>query len=350
MTNKRLYYWLAQILGWGGIFGINAFVNYSINGYDMKNVTINLVIALFGILLTDLFRWILIKFNWLENGNGKLIMKSIGLTLVFSIVHFFLYDRVRILLGIPNGSDVGSELQKLPEIGRIILSVLSVWMYHLLWGIFYFSFHFAYKSRQASMKNLKLEALQTEIELNNLKSQLNPHFMFNSLNSIRALVDIEPAAAKQSITQLSNILRGSLQMGRKTTVPIADELELVENYLKMEKIRFEERLQYDFDIDDSLLNFEIPPLVIQTLVENGIKHGISSLIKGGKVSVQIKRVKGKASIVVINDGKLKEVNKDAIGIGLENTKRRLDLVFGKKSQFKLSEENAQVKAQVLIEI
>jgi LytS/YehU family sensor histidine kinase len=98
------------------------------------------------------------------------------------------------------------------------------------------------------------------------------------------------------------------------------------------------------------LNFEVPPLVIQTLVENSIKHGISSLIKGGRVLVQIKRLKGKASIVVVNDGKLKQVNKDAIGIGLENTKRRLDLVFGKKSQFKLYEEDAQVKAEVLIEI
>lgn len=350
MTNKRLYYWLAQILGWGGIFGVNAFVNYSINGYDTKNLAINLVIASFGILLTDLFRWILIKFKWLENGNGKLIIKSIGLTLIFAIVHFFMYDQVRDLLGIPKSSDVGSDLQELPEFGRILLSVLSVWMYHLLWGIFYFSFHFAYKSRQASMKNLKLEALQTEIELNNLKSQLNPHFMFNSLNSIRALVDIEPAAAKQSITQLSNILRGSLQMGRKTTVPISDELELVENYLKMEKIRFEERLQYKFDIDESLLNFEVPPLVIQTLVENGIKHGISSLIKGGMVLVQIKRQNGKASIVILNDGALNSSHDSAIGIGLENTKRRLDLVFGKKSEFKLYEENNQVKAEVLIQI
>lgn len=346
MSNKRIYYWLAQVLGWGGIFGVNAFVNYSLKGYDAENITINFSIAIFGILLTHLFRWILLKFNLLENKIGILILKSIGITLLLATTHFFIYDNIRGVLGVSN--DISEDLEGLSESGRIVLNIFSVWMYHILWIIFYLIFHFAYKARQESIKNLKLEALQTEIELNNLKSQLNPHFMFNSLNSIRALVDIEPKSAKQSITQLSNILRGSLQMGKKTTVPIAEEMDLVENYLKMEKIRFEERLQYSFDIDKSLQNFEIPPLIIQTLVENSIKHGISTLIAGGKIHVSIQKINNVIELIISNHGKLKSNSITHTGIGLENTQRRLDLVFGEDATFSLTEENDLVLAKIKI--
>lgn len=347
MSNKRKYYWLAQFLGWFGIFGINAFVSYSTSGYDIKNLVINGSIALFGILLTEVFRQILIKWNWFENKVGYLILKSLGISLILAIIHFVGYDGVRELLDIPKSNEEG-DLKELSDVGRIMLNVLSVWIYHILWIILYFAFHFAYKSRQESIKNLQLEALQTEIELNNLKSQLNPHFMFNSLNSIRALIDIEPKSAKQSITQLSNILRSSLQMGRKNVVPISEEIDLVENYLKMEKIRFEERLQYEFDIDPKLNSFEIPPLVIQTLVENSIKHGVSSLIAGGKVIVSISSDKNKKIIRVTNNGKLKSKSNSRSGIGIENTQRRLDLVYGKNADFKLYEKDGLVHAEIVI--
>lgn len=298
-------------------------------------------------MLTEIFRQVLIRANWLENKVGILILKSLGLSLILAVIHFYGYDSIRALLKIPKSNE-GGDLSELSEAGRIMLNVLSVWIYHVLWIILYFAFHFAYKSRQESIKNLQLEALQTEIELNNLKSQLNPHFMFNSLNSIRALVDIEPKSAKQSITQLSNILRSSLQMGRKNVVPISEEINLVDNYLKMEKIRFEERLQYEFKIDQELNSFEIPPLIIQTLVENSIKHGISSLIAGGNVVVEVKRLKDKNIIRVSNNGKLKKVTSPISGIGIENTQRRLDLVYGKRAHFKLYEENGLVHAEITI--
>lgn len=298
-------------------------------------------------MLTEIFRQILIRGNWFENKVGILILKSLALSLFLAIVHFYAYDSIRALLEIPKSNEEG-DLSDLSEAGRVMLNVLSVWIYHVLWIILYFAFHFAYKSRQESIKNLQLEALQTEIELNNLKSQLNPHFMFNSLNSIRALVDIEPKSAKQSITQLSNILRSSLQMGRKNVVPISEEINLVDNYLKMEKIRFEERLQYEFIIDQELNSFEIPPLIIQTLVENSIKHGISSLISGGKVMVEVKKMKDKKIIRVSNNGKLKKAITPISGIGIENTQRRLDLVYGKAASFKLYEENNLVHAEITI--
>ena len=119
-----------------------------------------------------------------------------------------------------------------------------------------------------------------EIELNNLKSQLNPHFIFNALNSIRALVDENPSKSKQAINQLSNILRNSLASDKKGLTKFEDELKIVKDYLGLESIRFEERLKTEFDIHPDSQKFLVPPLMIQTLVENGIKHGISKLTAG----------------------------------------------------------------------
>ena len=125
-----------------------------------------------------------------------------------------------------------------------------------------------------------------EIELNNLKSQLNPHFIFNALNSIRALVDENPSKSKQAINQLSNILRNSLASDKKGLTKFEDELKIVKDYLGLESIRFEERLKTEFEIHPDSQKFLVPPLMIQTLVENGIKHGISKLTPGGVIQLK----------------------------------------------------------------
>ena len=125
----------------------------------------------------------------------------------------------------------------------------------------------------STTKASKYEASMVQIELNHLKSQLNPHFIFNALNSIRALVDENPGKSKQAINQLANILRNSLASDKKGLTKFEDELKIVKDYLGLEHIRFEERLRAEFDIHPDSHLFHVPPLMIQTLVENGIKHG-----------------------------------------------------------------------------
>ena len=114
---------------------------------------------------------------------------------------------------------------------------------------FYLAFIFIEQNRQQEIQRLKLSASEKEIELKNLRAQLNPHFLFNSLNSIRALVGLDPEQAKSAITRLSSLLRHSINLGKQTLVSLEDEIELVKNYLELEKIRFEERLQINYDID-----------------------------------------------------------------------------------------------------
>lgn len=213
------------------------------------------------------------------------------------------------------------------------------WIYSFLfflWTVFYFSFHYFDQYN----KSLKYEASMIEIELNNLKSQLNPHFIFNALNSIRALVDENPKKSKQAINQLSNILRNSLASDKKGLTNFDEELKIVKDYLGLESIRFEERLKTEFDIHPDSQRFLVPPLMIQTLVENGIKHGISKLTPGGIIQLKTDVVNDRLKIHIRNSGHLVNGTKRSkSGLGLKNTVQRLKLIYGDDASFRIVNEN-----------
>ncbi|MCE2712636.1 MAG: histidine kinase [Cryomorphaceae bacterium] len=197
------------------------------------------------------------------------------------------------------------------------------------------------------MNNISLEASRNEIELKNLLSQLNPHFLFNSLNSIRALIDLEPKKAKDAVTALSSLLRKSLLIGKEELVTISAELELVDSYLQLEKIRFEERLTIQFDIDLSMNKELIPPFCIQTLAENAIKHGISNLSNGGLIIVRTFKEMNRLCIEVRNTGRV--LKKRGEGIGIKNIQRRLDLQFKGAASFELIQTKNEVIAKIMID-
>ena len=144
-------------------------------------------------------------------------------------------------------------------------------------------YHYVTKSRKQQLDTLRLESLVKELELQTIKAHINPHFIFNSLNSIRALVDENPQRARKAVTELSNILRSSMQSEKMETVPLEKELNIVKDYLALENMRFEDRLKIEYQIDEDTLDQPVPPMMLQTLVENAIKHGISKQINGGVV-------------------------------------------------------------------
>jgi LytS/YehU family sensor histidine kinase len=189
--------------------------------------------------------------------------------------------------------------------------------------------------------SLKYEAALNEIALNQLKSQLNPHFIFNALNGIRALIEDEPVKAKKAITQLSTILRNSLVTDKKRLTGFDEELNTVKDYLGLESIRYEERLQTFFDIDPDSSKFSVPPLMLQTLIENGIKHGISTLKKGGMIKLTTVVKDSKLVIRIRNSGQY--LNGETVrrkeGYGISNTLQRLNLIYGNEATFKIENEN-----------
>ena len=181
---------------------------------------------------------------------------------------------------------------------------VSLFVVLCIWTIIYLSNHFIRKSRLEEIKNLQLQSSQTEIELQHLKTQLNPHFLFNALNSIRALVDMDPVLAKKSITQLSGVLRNSLLFDKRSTITIAEECHFIDDYLSLEKIRFEDRLEVKWEIDETLKSKTIPPLLLQTQVENAVKHGISAQKAGGTIRIRIQPLENSFCLEIRNTGKL----------------------------------------------
>ena len=187
------------------------------------------------------------------------------------------------------------------------------------------------------------------MELSNLKAQINPHFLFNAMNGIRALIDEDPELAQDSLTRFSSLLRSALVAGKKELISLEEELSVVNNYLQLEEIRYEERLDYAINIDKSILGYKIPPFLIQTLVENAIKHGISNIPAGGKIDIDISEKNGEAlEIMVKNDGKFDPLKIPDTGIGLANSRKRLSLLFGSESSLKIFNDNNKVKALVTV--
>jgi LytS/YehU family sensor histidine kinase len=229
----------------------------------------------------------------------------------------------------------------------IIAYIFATMPFYLLWALIYFIYHYFEKYNST----LKYEAAIYEFELNKLKSQLNPHFIFNALNSIRALVDEDPVKSKNAITQLSNILRNSLIMNRRKLIDFGDEIFTVKDYLELESIRLEERLEVEMEIDPAAEKYQIPPLMLQTLVENGIKHGVATLPEGGKISLKAWVDQSNLYIQIRNSGQYNingaEVN--AAGHGLENTRQRLNLIFGQRASFSiLNEDQTTVLTEIKI--
>ena len=168
------------------------------------------------------------------------------------------------------------------------------------------------------------------------------------MNSIRALIDENPQKAKQAVTQLSNILRTTLLLGKKKHIPFAEEWRLVEDYVGIEHARYEERLQTDFNIEAGAAAFQVPPMLIQTLVENAIKHGISTVPGGGVLSVSGKVKNGALHIRVTNPGSLAKSGQPGTGFGLKNARQRLEILYGPLAKLTIAEGNNLVITDLVI--
>ncbi len=333
LYNKKSLYWTAQILGWGVYMFLVYLTNTNMSDKDGW-VLLLFLLYLLSILETHAFRFVILKFNWLRFKPIKILI----LALVSCLLLGFIDEAIDMILG---DWVLNENSFKDFDTRRYLISTVLSTIFFVMWSAIYFAFHFVGKAREEEIKNLQLEASKTEIELKNLKSQLNPHFMFNSMNSIRALIDENPDQAKFAITQLSSILRNTLLMGKNKIVSIRDEMNVVKDYLSLEHMRYEERLSVEYHINEDLLRCEIPPMMIQTIVENGIKHGISKLAHGGILDIGIDEIDDKIHVVVSNSGALDHAEPET-GIGLRNTIERLQLLYGDAATFSISQNGDKV--------
>jgi hypothetical protein len=415
MGNSQLRYWLCQVLGWGTFGLIHAYINlvmlsdrFSQHG-GQKEYCISLTIYLLaGISATHLLRTVAKRMQWLKfNFNrffflfiigcgatslvmfygGELLEKSTRYSFDKHIQNYKLQKAKEAetkagLSVVPYYSTSPlKDSASLKAIGDIkkstgwyrnakgewrytedlqLLGIYQNMLLVALWFLIYIVYHYLEKNRKDQIARLKLENTVKELELKTIKSHINPHFIFNSLNSIRALVDENPERARKAITELSNILRSSMHAEKSETVTLQKELDIVEDYLALEHMRFEERLNVEMDIDPDTLGQPVPPMMLQTLVENSIKHGISKLVNGGTVRIIADFKEDNLELLVQNTGQLEKANGVVQpqngathathieqGFGIKSTQDRLNLMYQGKASFEIKNlENNMVQSKV----
>jgi len=322
---KTRIYWICQIGGWS-FYAIINLVLFALAGGELADFQIfgQLLITLYFIISTHVYRYLIIRWGWLRILSPRLIPRILLSIILLSISCFVFELALNLALGIT----VASE----DLLGWIVSQFFGNLFLYFLWSLVYFVYHYFESYRST----LKYQASINEIQLNKLKSQLNPHFIFNGLNSIRALIDEDPQKAKVSVTQLSNILRNSLGMNEKKVVNFDEEMRTVKDYLDLENVRYEERLQTDLQIDPNSHKFSVPPLMVQTLVENAIKHGISTLVEGGLLQLKTTVEREKLKIEIKNSGQYStSSNGKRTGYGIANTRQRLKLLYGDDAKFNI---------------
>ena len=362
---KNQLYWMLQIGGWGGLH-LTSFLAIAFILPFSASVMATLASVLSAVLISHLYRLYVKKRKWKDLKIVKLIprvffssfllgsllalstfMASVGSVVLLAKLDPNLLDTFTSMSNLDGVDD--ATLEKLREVNRGIFSlgtlalmavsfIGSYAIYFISWSAIYFAYQFLQKNREVEIEKWKLQATIKDAELSALKSQINPHFIFNSLNNIRSLVVEDAEKARDSITHLSDLLRFSIQFDHYEKVSLEKEMEVVEHYLILESIQLENRLSFNFLIEPATKGFAVPPMIIQTLVENAIKHSINNLAEGGEITIESKKADDFLSIFVKNTGQLKGPNgSKRKGIGIGNAKERLRLLYGDNAN--LSVEN-----------
>lgn len=334
-------FWTLQIIGWS-LYGVMIYITF-LTVVDVSRMfsllQVKFMRVIVGFLLTSIIRYI---YKYLAAGRS---FRFIAL----------LVSACAVLFGClwPIGETAGLWLLNSKLFPFQIVwatyprQALDYAMTLLAWSALYFGIK-NWQAWQAERERaLEAKALAHQAQLEMLRYQLNPHFLFNALNSIRASIDEDSQRAKRMITEFSEFLRYSLLNGNVASVPLNDEIAAVRNYLDIEKIRFEDRLDVRFDIDPAASSEPIPAFLIHPLVENAIKHGMMNGATPMKLQISAQRRNGNLRVEVANTGKLLN-STNGTGIGLRNVRERLAQLFPEQSSFRLTEKDGWIRAVIEI--
>ncbi|MDA8100739.1 MAG: histidine kinase [Nitrospiraceae bacterium] len=205
------------------------------------------------------------------------------------------------------------------------------------------------KINEERLQRIETEKAAMEAELRLVQSQMEPHFLFNTLANVRSLIDADPTRAGVMLETFVAFLRTTLRTGRERTVRLSQEMEVVKSYLDLIVMRMGDRLRYSLDLPDDLRDVQIPPLLIQPLVENAVKHGLEKSLAGGEVAVSCLREGERVRIIVADSGTGMAEQGSGGGMGLENVRKRLGLLYGDKGRL-VVEENRPSGVKATVEI
>lgn len=337
----RTRYWLCQVGGWSAL-GVFQLLTWLANTRG-TSVATGLVLAFlgpaYGLAGTHVLHLTIQWRGWLARRGLKLVVRLAAAILLWALA----LDAARA------ATTYALMKPRMTIPLRAFLTGYGVWVVLLVaWTALYFSLHEVRARRREEIRALKLEIAAREGQLRGLRSQLNPHFLFNAMNSVRELTNEDPHRAEQMLTQLSELLRYSLRSNERDLVSLAEEVRGVERYLAVEGVRFEERLRVRWDVAPGILTASVPPFVLQTLVENAVKHGVARRAEGDDVTISARADDGCLVVEVTNAGPLSPAGA-AAGLGLRNARERLQLLFGPPAGLDVAdEENGRVRARLIV--
>lgn len=342
-------YWICQGIGWTvyAILISIASIIYGDPKLDLSHrlwqtlIIVTLAVAT-GLTLTQAWRGFMRRRGWIERTGGLPVLRLMAGIAVLAVIEIVVIMIAYIALGATKTTEIMQWLQG-PMFGTL-LGWLGI---YTVWTVLYVATVSRRHTRHMEIEKLRLELHVKDAELRALQAQVNPHFFFNSLNSIRALIYQDAQGAAEVIDRLASMMRYTLQSGRTDTVPLAQEMKAVHDYLAIEKIRFEERLKFSESVDPQLESMALPPMILQTLVENAVKYGVESSMEPCELRISARREGDKMQLTVSNQGRLREVG-GSTKVGVRNAGQRLALLFGANAGIDLFERDGWVTARIFL--
>jgi sensor histidine kinase YesM len=336
--SRRRAYWLCQIIGWTIYQSVGLAFVAAFTTVDSRAVISYLGTIVTAIGASHSHRWAIRRYGWL------------ALDMIPRTLRLLVSTAFTGILAAAGALSVGFGIAGYrtlePQIAPFIMSWIVA---NLFWTVLYVAIHDVEKSRRTEREKLELQIAAKDAELRALLAQVNPHFLFNWLNNLRGMILEDPLKAQDIVTRFADLMRYSLQSGQQREVPLGDEITAVENYLACEKVRLEERLQIEVNVSPALRVERVPPMIVQTLVENGVKHGVSQLPEGGLVRISALADSNQLLIEVANTGRWIAPNGKGTHTGIAHTRARLSLLYGEGySSLDISDKDGFVVAQLSI--
>lgn len=311
------------------------------NGWRRSVVVGYLLFFLYSIGLTHLLRSEIHRRHWASLSLPQALVRLAPASILIAAIQSALVVSVY--------TAIEGHLGEWSEASSIAYMFIGLSVVDTIWTILYLAITTSRHAREIRRNEMKMKLALSKAELRALEAQMNPHFLFNCLNSIRGMISENPAQAQDMVTRLANILRYNLQKDRRHTVPLASELEAVLDYLALESIRFEDRLRVHLEVDHSVRQTPVPPMLLQLLVENAIKHGVEELPSGIDLFIRA-GLEGEAlRLEVENTGHLGVPLPGSTQIGLTNARERLRVLYGERASLQLKSHSAgRVTATILM--
>jgi len=354
---RKLLFWFGFWTILGLTEGVRLYVSYNITSIVIpwpQSICWGLLDFYLWWALSPILAWLARRLRFERGQWSKSLIAHVFLSISFSLVELFFYANIYLLVDTIFFHTLRPEMQAFwslyPYFVRSMINT-ALMLYFIITFVSYTMIHYQ-RYRDEELRLAELEGQLARAQLETLKMQLHPHFLFNTLNSISALVKSDPEAADKMIARLGELLRITLDNEANQEIPLRKEIDFLNRYLEIQRMRFRDRLDVNLQIAPELLDALIPSLIIQPIVENAIKHGTSRLTDKGIITISAHRDGGKLCISVEDNGpgmKSGGVNKLIQGRGLSNTAARLEKMYGQRQQLKFNYDHDR-GMQVLIEI